>query len=157
MKENPVLLLQKAKSKIALLLWLWSEKSVSPWLFQRKRLEKYEPKQPAFPLRKWAYTVNEDGQVGLPLFFFFPFFYFLLQMKNANTIWIKHKNLLFSFGEPVLFSFGLGFWVFCWFAGFFPHLKGYFDKGSVCKLSFLLKSNTDLPLFLKVMSSIAQI
>lgn len=71
MREILMLLLQKAKSKIALLLWLWSEKSVSPWLFQRKRLEKYEPKQPAFPPRKWARTFNEDDHVRLPLTFSF--------------------------------------------------------------------------------------
>lgn len=39
-------------------------------------------------------------------------------------------------GKVILFSTGFGFWVFCWFVVFLTHLKGYFDKGSVCKLSF---------------------
>lgn len=70
MMESPGLFPWKARRKIVLLLtmsWLWSEKSVIPWLLQRKILEKCGPTQPAFPPRKWTHTVNEDDCVGLPL------------------------------------------------------------------------------------------
>lgn len=60
-------------------------------------------------------------------------------------------------GKAILFSTSFGFWAFCWFVVFLTHLKGYFDKGSVCKLSFFCWNPTELPLFIKIMSSITQI
>lgn len=50
-------------------------------------------------------------------------------------------------GEVILFTFSQGFFV--WFVFYFFSWGGYFDCGSVWKLQCLLKSSTDLPLFIK--------